>query len=123
MGNGFDLIAEFGQFYTVTRYGTGAYVNGLYVPGSTSTFQAMMSIQPVKGPELLKLQEGERTRNFMKGYSDTQLFTARQSPSAKADRVTFQGIVFEVQISDPWNPTDFDHWKVLLAEVNPGAKL
>lgn len=117
-----SLISEFGQAYQVTRYAQGAYVNGVYIPGAKSTFDVVLSLQPVTGKELLNLPEGQRGRTFMKGYSPVALFTVEQSPSAKADLVSFMGRIFEVQQSEVW-VGDFDHWKILVAEVNPGAVL
>lgn len=122
MGDSTDLIAEYGKLQTVTRYAAGAYVNGLYVPGATSTLEVMMSIQPLKGRELLNLPEAQRTRRHMKCYAAAELLTADQSDGKKADRVTYRGRVFEVQDAEPWLDTDFDHWKCILAEVNPGDK-
>lgn len=119
MGAGADLIAEYGQLYTVTRYGAGSWVKGENVPGATTTFEVMMSIQPLNGTELLNLPEAQRTRRTVKAYAADRLFTAEQSLAAKADRVAYDGRVFEVQDAQNWTPTDLDHWKCVLAEVNP----
>lgn len=118
MGDPTALISGFGATYTVTRYGAGSYVNGLYVSGSTTTFSAVISIQPLKGSELLNLTEAQRTRRWVKGYSDVQLLTARQSPNERADEIPYDGKIFQVQGSEVW-VGDLSHWKVLLAEKNP----
>lgn len=118
-----DLISRFGKSVTVTRYAAGSYVNGTYVAGATSTFSVDVSVQPIQGRELLNLPEAQRTRRWMKGYCGTELLTADQSDSEKADVVTVDGIDFEVQESQIWEGgggnTDLDHWKIKIAEVNP----
>lgn len=116
-----DLIATFGETVTVTRYTAGSYTNGVWSDGGSSTFTAVMSIQPLKGQELLKLPEAERTMNYMKGYSSVELKTSSQNGQTKADVVTYQGKDYEVQAVESWRSTASivaPYWKVRLAEVN-----
>lgn len=119
MGAGADLIAEYGQLYTVTRFGAGAWVNGYFVPGSSVTIDVMMSIQPLNGTELVNLPEAQRTRRTVKAYSADRLFTSDQIAGTAADRVAYDGRVFEVHDCQNWTPMDLDHWKCVLVEVNP----
>lgn len=116
------LIAKFAAPIgpvTVTRFTPGARANGVYTPGVPDIIpDVFISIQPLSGRELLSLPEGDRTRNWMKGYSAIQLFTADQSEAKKADLVEFQGKQFEVRESQPWVWAD-SHWKIRIAEVNP----
>lgn len=115
-------IARFGRSFTVTRYATGTYTSGTFVAGATSTFSAVISAQPLTGKDLLNLPEAQRTRNYLKGYSATELFTAQQSSSEKADIVTIDGVDYEVQTVEYWTSegnTIDPFWKVRLAEVNP----
>lgn len=116
------LIAAFGVTVTVTRTAPGAYANGEYVPGATSTFTTTMSVQPINGRELLNLPEAQRTRQWVKGYSPVELITANQTSSIKADLVSYNGRSYEVQKVEYWQSTSSDiapHWKVEMAEVNP----
>jgi hypothetical protein len=99
---------------------SGGYVDGIYQEGSQSNFTITISIQPLQGRELELLPQGERTRRYCKGYTVTRLYTANESASTKADRVTYDGSLFEVQKSERWVDGDLWHYKVYLAEVNDG---
>lgn len=117
-----DLINDFGSTVTVTRFAAGAYVNGEYVAGATSTFTTIMSIQPMSGRELLNLPEAQRTRQYAKGFASVELFTVQTSPSKRADMIAFQGKNYEVQKVQYWESAGSDiapHWRVELAEDNP----
>lgn len=115
------LINKFGKLVTVTRYGTGQYVDALYQTGATTTFTTKMSIQPLNGKDLLNLPEGQRTRNLMKAYASVQMYTAEIAASKKADLVTTGGVTYEVQKVESWESSGnkiVPYWKLLLAEVN-----
>ena len=116
------MIQRFGQSVTVTRYGAGSNVNGDYVAGTATTFAVIMSVQPLSGRELLNLPEGQRTRNILKGYCATELYTATQAESKKADVVTVGSKSYEVQFVEHWQEQGGDldpFWKVHMAEENP----
>jgi hypothetical protein len=117
------LIASFGRPLTVTRYAAGAYdSNGAYQPGATSTINIIMSVQPLNGRELILLPEGERTKQYVRGYTNTQLYTAQQAASKKADQTSIDGVTFEVQKVEKWEATNMNiqpYWKIVMAEVNP----
>ena len=117
------MIEKYGDDVTVTRYADGGtWVEGVFVPGSTSTIETVMSIQPLNGRELLNLTEAQRTRQMMKGYASIELFTAGQVEGKKSDLVTYQGKTYEVQAVQAWRSaasTIAPYWKVTLAEVNP----
>ena len=115
------MIARIGITCTVTRFNAGSYVGHTYIPGSTSTFSVLMSVQPLNGRELLNLPEAQRTRQWVKAYCATELRTANQALGIKADRVLANGVLYEVQRVEFWtNPasTLAPHWKLQLAEVN-----
>ena len=65
--------------YTVTRQATGAYVAGVWVPGSGSTFTLDAGVQPINGADLRLLPEGQHVEELRKLYTATQLFTARDN--------------------------------------------
>lgn len=116
-----DLIASFGEEVTVTRYGTGSYVNHVYVAGALTTITPIMSIQPMNGKELMQLSEGQRTRRWVKGWCSVELFTATESTSKKADIVTWRGVNYEVQRVQEYRSTGntiAPHWRVEMVEVN-----
>lgn len=117
-----DLIGSFGREVTVTRYAAGDYVDGTYVPGSTSTFDTVMSVQQMRGRELLNLPEGQRTRHWVKAYASVELFNSDQSESKKADTVTVDSVVYEVHRVEYWEATGSGiapHWRIEMVKVNP----
>ena len=97
----------------------GGYVDGIYQPGAVSEFQIRISMQPLNGKELLQLPETQRTKRLMKGYTASYLHTAETSPSQKADRLLYNDTIFEVQAVERWLVTDLNHYKVIVAELNP----
>jgi hypothetical protein len=111
------LIADFSETVTVTRPGAGAYTNGTWTPGSSSSFSIEISLQPVQGEDLQILTEAERTRRVMKGYTVTRLYTARESTDQKPDRVAYDGEAFEVHNVERWRG-DLNYYKVLLVKAD-----
>ncbi|NIQ92380.1 MAG: hypothetical protein GWN93_26740 [Deltaproteobacteria bacterium] len=97
---------------------SGGYVDGVFQQGSTSQFDIKVSMQPFSSKELLLLPEGERTRRHMKAYTATRLYTAEQSQASKADRLDYDGTVFEVQEVERWKLTDLNHFKLRVTELN-----
>lgn len=106
-----------GTDLTVTRYAAGSFVDGDYVNGATSTFTALMCVQPANDRDLINQEQAQRSKRWLKGYTDTELETVITATSKKADRVSFDGKMFEVQHVEQW-PGKLNHWKVLMCEVN-----
>lgn len=122
--NAADLIGKFGKDVTLRRQAAaGAYVNRIYVPGDYDADATVrMSVQPINGEELVQLQGGDRTKEFARGYTATQLFTSIQSPSKKADLIISGGVRYQVDNVEPWesnNNSIVPYWKVTLVKVNP----
>jgi hypothetical protein len=113
-----DLVSSFGQTVTVTRFASGEVDVDEHVmsDGATSTFDCVMAVQPDQEDQLSNSPSGQRTRNVLKGYTATELFTAEISPTKNADRVTVDGVVYEVQGIKKY-VGDLSHWKVRLVEM------
>ena len=106
--------------YTVKRYtGAGGYVNGVWQEATETTFTITMSQQPLNGVELMNLPENQRGRHILRGYTETQLFTIKESESKKADRVVIDGFDYEVQLVEIWKGLGMDHYRVQLVRENP----
>jgi hypothetical protein len=116
------LIARFGKHVTLTRFSAGTYSDGNFIDGSSTTSSIIMSCQPLNGRELLYLPEGQRTRQYLKAYTASEVRTTSQETSAKADQITYNGKQYEVQQVEYWESTGNSiqpYYKVLLAEMNP----
>ena len=61
------------QTYTVTRPGPRSVVDGEVSYDSAEELSIKGSLQPVKGAELMMLEEGERSRASHKLYTTTEL--------------------------------------------------
>jgi hypothetical protein len=103
--------------YTVTRTAAGDFGGGFpislggglasnedgrYRPGTSSTFTISASVQPARGRDLLRLPEGQRTREVIAIFTATALQTAAAPGGATADAITFQGSQYEVQTVEYW---------------------
>lgn len=90
-----DVITAFATgTYTVTRYGSGTYSNGVLVAGSTSTISVVASVQPVTGRDLQVLPEGQHSIETKVVYTTTEL-KSRDASNA-GDRISIGGESWEV---------------------------
>lgn len=116
-----DLIASFALPVTIRTFAPGQYVDGLWINGLPTDFEDRMSVQPLVGKDLLNLPEAQRSKRLMKGYIATLLKTVSEVDGSRADQVFYDDVWFEVQTVELWKDgkDSLDHWKVILAEVNP----
>lgn len=57
----------------ITRTGAGTYVNGLYVKGTQTTINTLVSCQPLSMEETLQVPEADRKRENYKIYCQDEL--------------------------------------------------
>lgn len=116
-----ELIESFAEDVLVRRFAPGSYVQGKWVEGPFQDFPARMSIQPLIGKDLLNLPEAQRGKRIMMGYAALELKTVHELSGQSADQVFYDGVWFQVQRVELWKDGsgELDHWKLLLAEVNP----
>lgn len=86
----------------VERSSPGGYVDGLFVPGSTSTFRALASVQQPTPRDLQTLREGERVKNPKMFISNKKLQTADEDNSTLADVIISKGVRFKVIMIADW---------------------
>jgi Tfp pilus assembly protein PilP len=118
-----DLINKYAITAKYRRQTTdGSFVENEFVAGTVVETDFLISVQPLNGRELLNFPEAQRSRQFLKGYTATELKTVDESNKRKADLVIAQGKTYEVQMVEYWNAngtTLVPYWKVYLAEINP----
>lgn len=85
----------------ITRRELGEYVEGEWIEGSTTTFTAMVNIQPLKPYEIMLLPESERTRSWWKLYSADVLRTEKEG-SWSADEFTWKNDRYKIMKVDDW---------------------
>jgi predicted heme/steroid binding protein len=96
----------------------GGYVDGLWQTPAAADVEIEMSVQPLNGDEVVKLPEGDRSRQWMKGYTAQEMQVADEMTGRRGDFILYNGKVYEVMKSERWLQTDLNHYKVLLAEIN-----
>lgn len=112
-----DVIVDLAdQTITITRFGAGAFVNGIAQAPSSSTFTCAASVQPANGRDLLRLEEGFRTRDVRALFVTTELRAADVAAGTAADQVELaDGTVFEVQHVEPWAMGAF--WRAVVLRI------
>lgn len=88
--------------YTVTRIGAGAYVNGVYVDGATTTLEIRASIQPMSGDELQRAAVLTATHGIKLYAGREVILRTVDAVGAKADKVSYNGRVYQIQRGQPY---------------------
>ena len=92
--------------FTVERVdrSTGSWSKGQRVEGTSSTFTARGSVQPITGRELQLVPELDREKENIKIYTETELIDK--------DVVTrANGLKYQVQAVSDWTPYGIPHYK------------
>jgi hypothetical protein len=111
------LIARFGSSVTVTRKGAGAYVNGVFVAGATSSLALTAAVQPLNGREFEALPTGERTTETLKMYSVDEILPPKDDANIVGDVVSFDGKTYRVKSVERWVDSGLPFYKSILARV------
>lgn len=83
--------------YTVTRYGSGAWVDGRWThSGTPVTLTITGSVQPVDERQMQMLPEGVRQDVSLRIYTTSPLRTGDQSTGIPADRIAIDGETYVV---------------------------
>lgn len=97
------VIADFATgTYTVTRTAPGAFTLGRYAPGATSTFSAVMSVQPTGARDQVIMPEGIHYEDAVVCYVAEELH-AFDATTGAGDKFTYRGEVYRVfAVEGPW---------------------
>lgn len=108
------IIERFASTYTYQRRNQNVKVDGHTSPPTLQTpVEFRASIQPLSGRDRLLLPEGDRNRNFVRIYTDTQLTMESQVGKTLGDIVTYAGKTWQVQETDDWNLNAYKHFKFI----------
>lgn len=119
-----EVLATFATgTYTVTRRGASSYASGTGEPvaGSTSTFTAVASVQPMPGREAKNLPEGIATEDARVMYVEELLRAADDRTKTQGDRVAVDGDSFEAIKVEPWGGALLPHYRVTLVRRGYGT--
>lgn len=107
---------------TVTRkrYAAGSFVSGVYQKGSETTSALSMSVQPLSPNEIRLLEEGYRTAQTLKVYTDEELRTANEALGISPDILTIDSVDYEVHRVDRWRRpgSSLEHYKAIVIKVD-----
>lgn len=87
--------------YTVTRAGgPGSYVDGVFVPASTSSTSVLAMVAPLDGRELLRLPEGLRSKELKQVFTIAALRVS--AAEERPDVVSIDGDSWQVERVERW---------------------
>ena len=98
------VVAELGGAAAVTlrRFAAPTYVNGMAVATAPTVSSLDAAVQPSTRREVMKLPEGERTKEAISIFTVEVLQESDVSTGAKSDQVVWKGRTYEVQIVEDW---------------------
>lgn len=120
------LIDSFAVPVAVSRAGVVTWANGEPTTGEPEALTIQASVQPAKARELLDFPEAERTTEWLRLYTATELKTADEEAMTVADEVTWRGKAYQVRSVEPWEAAGFSiepFWKVLASKVDPADEV
>lgn len=101
-----DNIADFKSgTYVVTRTMTGGYSNGRSVTGAQTTFNIDAVMLPTNGNEILRLEEGERSKESKVLITEGSLRTV--GDGFEADVVAIGAHSYQVSAVEDWTQFGF----------------
>lgn len=100
---------------TVDRQSVGSFVDGIWVPGVTTVFKSLISVQQPDAKELQLLPEGERQKDIRKFISTKALKTADQKTQTPSDLVNYKGAQYKIIKVNDYD--DYGYTRALGARV------
>lgn len=99
------------QLLTVYRVSEGQYVDGIWQPGTETSFEARYSVQPTDTDDLESLPEGRRQQRAYTLIGSTEL---RGLTDANPDQVEIDGERYEVSAVRYWRNGIIPHtWAIV----------
>ncbi len=95
----------------VARTAAGTITLGRVTAGASSALSISASVQPATPEDMKRLPEGQRIDETIKLYTTTELKTVDVDAQTAADRITYDGQVYEVQQVTPWSEVG-GYWRV-----------
>lgn len=102
---------------TITRTTAGAYVNGYFVDGVTSSITIQASVQPMTGEDMKTLDAGKRLSDYVKVYTSSDLQVLGEASGLIADRLTWRGHTYECISADVRQMGIINHFKYTFSKV------
>lgn len=120
-------ISKLGTSYTFRRFSPGYYEKGNWVPGveivphdangNSVYFSMIASIQRLSAQETVALPDGQRTREWIRIYTETRLERTIEEEKTKGDVVQYGGAEYEVVKVEDWTMSPISHYKILAVRI------
>jgi hypothetical protein len=95
----------------IRRKGEGSYVDGEWVESPETLITIEANVQPVQFREIMMMPESERTKEWIKIYSVSEIRTAVEGPGGwEADFVDWDGYSYRVMKSKKYVMGILDHY-------------
>lgn len=107
--------------FNVLRSVPGAYVNGIWVPGSTSTITVKGNEQPLPGQEVMMLPDSFRSKDLRKFFTLTFLNSIEDGQGIVPDKVEIEGVYFEVHKRKRYQMGPRNHYECVLIREEQSA--
>ena len=112
-----SAIADLAVEVVVRRKASGAWdEHGRWEDQDYKEFTIKAVVQPARGQELVRVEEGRRTRGAIKVYSPVKLQTASVETETQPDRIMWSGDTYEVEYVDNWSEVG-GYYKVVALKV------
>lgn len=97
----------------------GAWVDGEFVNGATTTLNIPASVQPLKASDLKMLPEGRRNTEAIKIYAETKAVISDEKNSKNNSKIVYDGKNYEVFSVFNWSiGTDLKHYKIIALKID-----
>ncbi len=118
MSSGLLAFAPMSEDVVVDRTVAGAYVDGNYVEGASSSFTVTASVQPMSQREQLILPEGVRERKSIILFTTVELKVVDEETGTSADVVNYLGEKYEVFQTPNYRMGVLDHFRIVALKEN-----
>lgn len=102
---------------TVTTFGKGNYEKGVFKQGDKHTSTVKAVVIPIRGRELLKLSEGQRSKEAITVYTKDKLCSIDDRNAKRPDHLEWRGHIFQVQMVEDRTETDINHYKTVAVKI------
>lgn len=107
--------------FTLRRYDAGGdvtWVDGEPVKPAAVDSVISGSVQPLTKDDVQRLPEGYRIDKWRKVFTDVRLHSLDQVGSIESDQLVIDGVVYTVNLTDPWVPVaPLPHYESLVVRV------
>lgn len=108
---------------TIRRKGKGEWIGGEWISSPDTLITVEANVQPAQYKDLQMLPESERTKEWIKLYSVSEMRTIKEGPGGwEADIVEWNGETYRVMRSRRYVMGVLDHFHVLAAKEPTSAK-